>query len=170
MKRLASQIVGLPITVEGAMRPVAHVSGLLMHPENGQILAFLAGYLRVLTPLDVEQWKEDRLVIQSPEDLVAPTELLRLREFKIRRLFLTGKKVYSASGKRLGKVVDFTVDTQANRLSSLEVNKHFLFWTWDARIFSAGDIREVTERAIFLTVEPEQGQKVKQAAPLTVTT
>lgn len=166
MKRLASQIIGLPITVEGATRPLGNVSGLLMHPENGQIFAFLVGYLRVLTPMDVEQWKEDRIVIQGPEDLVQPGELLHLKEFKLQRLFLMGKKVYSASGKRLGKLVDFTVDTQFSHLVSIEVNKHFLFWTWGARIFAAGDIREITERSLVLNVEPEQGQKIEEQTPV----
>jgi sporulation protein YlmC with PRC-barrel domain len=162
MKRHWSSIVGLPVFSAEEEKLLGRLRAVFVHPETGQILAFLVGFLNVVAPRDIRHWGKDKMEIASEEDLVKPEEILRIQEFGLRRTLLNGKKILTRSGKRLGRLKDFSIDTTTDSLATLDVSKRFLFWEWAERSFPATDIREITERAIVLNVEEEQVEKVPQ--------
>lgn len=167
MKREWSSLAGLNITTDEE-QVLAPLSGVFMNPETGQIIAFLAGLTRVLVPVDVQQWKKDHLIVSDKEALVLPTEILRLQEYGIRRSFLNGKRVRSASGKNMGKIRDFQIEVSTSSIIEFMASKKFLGIEWAESQFSYKDIQEVTEKAIILSIEPEQKAKQPRRAALPV--
>lgn len=168
MKNRWSAIAGLPVVSSEEEKILGKLRAVFVHPETGQILAFLVGWLRVVTPRDISQWTQEQVTINSAEDLTAPEEILRLREFGLQRTLFNGKKVLTKSGKRLGRVKDFSFDTASDHLLTLDSAKSFLFWEWAQRSFPAKLINEITDSAIVLSTDEEQKEKVTEKATLSV--
>lgn len=156
MKQIWSNLYGSPIALSEEEGTLGRLNGVFMNPENGQVIAYLVGLGRVLAPSEIEQWKPDHIQIASADALVSPYDILRLQTYGLRRSFLYGKKVRSQSGKGMGRVDDFTIDTMTNSIISFSCSKGFWGLKWDQRIFSISDVFEVTENHIVLSVEPEQ--------------
>ena len=161
MKKRWSEISGTSVLTDGKDRPAGRVNAAFINPENGTLIAFLIGFSKVLTPIDIEKWSSDHILISSEEVLVGTFDILRLSQFGLRRTFFIGKTVFSKSGKKFGRVRDFTIETKTTSLLDFEVSKGFFFLKWGKRIFSYSDIFEITERSITVNVEPEQKAKAK---------
>ncbi len=136
--------------------------GALMDPERGQIFAFLTSWRNAVPAQNLEGWKKTQITLTDPEAIESPFELWRVQQFGMMRCFLNGKKVLSASGKKLGRVHDFSFDTLSMQVLSFEVWKNFLAWEWGHRIFTWQDVSEVTDSAILLNIEPEATKKIPQ--------
>lgn len=160
MKRRWETVSGFPVHLEDSDEVLGRLHGAFMHPETGQITAFLVGVSKVLTPVDVELWKRESLQISDKDAIVRPEEILRLQNYGLKRSFLNIKRVVSPSGRSFGRVRDFTIETKTSSVLSIHTSKKFLGIEWDRRIFPYKDIQEVTEKAIILSVEPEDTQKV----------
>jgi len=165
MKKHWSQIAKLPILINGENKDLGRINGVFIHPDNGQIIAFLVGLFTVLVPVDVRKWTTKGVKITESEALLPPTEIHRLREVGFRKAFLNGKQVRSKSGYRYGIVKDFEMDFQTNYLLNFEVSKNFLCFEWKKRIFRVQDIDHITESKIIVTLEPEQTVKVELKRP-----
>lgn len=166
MKKLWSQVSGFPVVLPEDEKRLGSLNGVFMDPETGQIIAFLVGYSRVLTPIEIEKWRSDRVQVNSKDALSPVSEILRIERYGLRRSFLNGKRVFSKSSKRLGRVHDFSFDPSTNSILDFEVSRRFFWFEWGKRIFSYKDIEEVTERAILLNVDPEE--KVKAGKRINV--
>lgn len=166
MKKQWSDLAGLPVMLSEEERPLGALNGTFMHPESGQIIGFLCGYSKILVPVEIEKWSSDHVKVKNADSLAAPTDILRIRDYGLRRTFLNGKRVRSKSGRTLGRVRDFCFDTSTYSLLTFEVSKRFLWIEWGKRLFSYQEIYEVTYRAIFLSVEPEKKLMIKAQVPL----
>ena len=156
MKKMWSEISGIPVTLSESEGVLGKLNGAFIHPETGTIIAFLVGFSRVLVPVDIEKWGKNSITIGEAEVLVSPFDILRIEEFGFRRTYFLGKKVRSKKGYRYGTIKDFTLETTTSSLLTLEVSKGFFWVTWGKRIFSWKDISEITESAIILNCEPEE--------------
>lgn len=172
MKKLWSQLVGLPVLAVEENLLCGKLRAAFVHPETGKILAFLVGWSRVVTPREIRHYAEDRVEIGSVEDLVSPDEILRIKEYGLRRTLLTGKKILTRTANKIGTLRDFSFDPLTDHLTSIESSRSFLFWEWKQRSFPASDIQEITDRAIILNVDLEQKitqkEKVTEKATLSV--
>lgn len=161
MKKMWSQISGIPVTIHESDKVLGKLNGAFIHPETGSIIAFLVGLSRVLVPVDIEKWSKDSIIISDADVLVSPFDILRIEQFGFRRTYLLGKKVKSKKGYRYGTIKDFTLETTTSSLLTFEVSKGFFWVTWGKHIFSWKDIFEITESAVILNCEPEQKSKEK---------
>lgn len=174
-RRYWSRISGFPVvTAEGRTtgesKILGRLHGVFLDPERGHLIGFLVGYTRILVLTDLEKWEPSCVQVSSQEALAPVFDILRIQQFGARRCFLNGKKVYSKSGKRLGRVRDFSFDTGANTLLDFEVSKEFLWLEWDKRDFRAEDIAEITEKGIVLNLDSEEKEKVKKPVQVTAAT
>lgn len=167
MKKQWIDLDGLPVMISEEERSLGALSGAFMHPETGQIIGFLVGYIKVLAPIEIEKWHTDYVKVRDEDSLASPMEILRIRDYGLRRSFFTSKRVRSKSGRSLGRVRDFSFDVSTYSMLTFEVSKRFLWIEWSKRIFSYQDIFEVTDSAIVLSVEPEKKAMVKAPVPLT---
>ncbi len=166
MKKLWSDISGLPVTLSESERVLGKLNGAFIHPETGVIIAFLLGFSRVLVPVDIEKWSKDSVTIRDTEVLVSPFDVLRIEQFGFRRTYLLGKKVKSKKGVKYGTVKDFTFETTTTSILSIEVSKGFFWFTWGRRIFSWTDVYEVTESEVVLNCEPKEQEKEYKKSPV----
>ncbi len=168
MKRYWSQIAGLPVLSAEEGKILGKIRAVFVHPESGKILAFLVGWLRVMTPKDIRTWGKEQVEINSSEDLSYPEDILRLQEFGLRRTLINGKKIVDKKGKRLGQLKDFSFDTTTDCLVTLDSARSFLWWEWSQRSFPVKLIAEITDQAIILNIEEGQKEKVAEKATLSV--
>ncbi|OGJ45743.1 hypothetical protein A3J23_01395 [Candidatus Peregrinibacteria bacterium RIFCSPLOWO2_02_FULL_48_14] len=159
MKKHWSSISGLPIMLPDEERPLGYLKGAFMDPEKAQLIGFLAGYTKILVPVEIEKWRQDAVQVSSPEAVSPILDILRIEKYGLRRTFLNGKRVLTKSGKNVGQVRDFTFDPMTLYMATFEVSKRLLWLEWDKRIFSSKDIEEVTPKAIILNTELEKTVK-----------
>lgn len=160
MKRRWSTVSGFAIHLEDEQDVLGRLHGVFMNPETGQITAFLVGISKVLPPVDIERWHQDSVQISDKDSITRPEEIMRLEQYGLKRSFLNGKKVISPSGRGFGRIRDFTFETTTSSVLSIYTSKKILGIEWDRRIFPYKDIQEVTEKAIILSVEPEDMQRL----------
>lgn len=168
MKKHWSHSRGLPVAISEEERPLGYVSGAFMNPETGQLIGFMVGYTQVLAPIEIEKWHQDYIQVGSADALAPVLEILRIRDFGLKRSFLNGKKVITKEGKALGRLWDFYFDSGSAMLLGFDVSKRFLWMNWGERSFARKDIQEVTERAIVVTADLEEEKvtmKVREPLP-----
>lgn len=161
MKKLWSQVSGIPVQVGETERNLGSLNGIFIDPETGQIIAFLVGFSKVLVPVDIEKWTRDSVLVPDADVLISPFDITRIDKFGVQRSYFLGKKVLSGSGKKFGKVRDFLFESTTNSILQFTVSKGFFGIKWDERIFSRKDISEITADAVILNVEPEAKDRVR---------
>lgn len=137
-----------------ASRSLGHFKFAFVHPETGQFIAFILGISGAATPADIQKWGKAQILVDMQRP-TPPFEIVRLKQFGPKRCLINNKTVLSKSGRKLGSVSDFSLDTQTNRLVAIHPTKSFLFWEWDMRTFTYEQIDHISERSIHLNIEPE---------------
>ncbi len=84
-------------------------------PENGNILMIR----------DVREFSEDGLIIDSADRLVNREDVVHLDETMDLGFKLIGLKVVTKNGKKLGKVIDYTIDSGTFSIYQLIVQRPF---------------------------------------------
>ncbi len=161
MKRLWSQIAGLPIYIVGQEMSIARIQGIFIHPDTGQIIGFLVGFMKVLVPIDIYQWREDAVIINGKDAVLDYMEIHRLREIGLMRAFFNGKSVFSKFGHSYGRIYDFEMDLFEYKLLTFEAAKSFLFFKWKKRLLHARDIDHITKLRVIVCMEPDQREPAK---------
>jgi len=160
MEYAYSKIVGLPVFEAENMRPVFLIEDVIVDPETGRIVAFLADGKRniVVTPSDILAIKHG-VWIKDAEDLGTIEDILRVSKVVNDFGSFFMKKVVTENGKVLGKVVDMYFDSQISQLTKLHVAKNiFGFVQYDQRILLAKDIIEARKDAI-IVIDDEAKEK-----------
>jgi sporulation protein YlmC with PRC-barrel domain len=160
MRLTWSQVSGLPLYCFEKERPIGRINAAFFNPETGALIALLIGYAKVVVPPDIEKWTRDGIWIGNEDELCDLADILRIREFGFKRCYLLGKKVLAEKGNAVGRVKDFTIDTQSGTILNIESAKGFFFLTWNRRIFPYTDISEITDREIILKVDLNGKSKV----------
>jgi len=152
MEYAYSKIIGLPVFEAENMRPVFLIQDVIVDPESGRIVAFLADGRRniVITPHDILAIKHG-VWIKDVDDLCTVEDVLRVSKVVEDFGSFLMKKVVTESGKVLGKVVDMYFDSQIIQLNKIHVAKNILgFIQYDSRILPAKNIIEARKDVIIV--------------------
>lgn len=127
MEKLFSEILGTPVVAENIGRPVGRVFNLLIHPDNGQVLALSLDLLfhRLIVPMDIHGWYRE-IVIARSDVIVSPEDVVRVREILNRETFFFKNRVFTKEGKYLGRVFDYAIDIDQMFLTKIFVAKNIL--------------------------------------------
>lgn len=140
MKKLYSQLLGMPILEEAGKQSIASIRDVIIDPENGAVLAFAVGRKKIVASKDIS-FLHDIAFIADRDDVIAADEILRVEEVLRRKIFLPGSRVVAQREKvELGRLVDFEIDLQHMRLHSIEVARIFLVFQFDRKIIPASEI------------------------------
>lgn len=141
---------------EGPEVPVAQWIDCVINPENGQFEAFWVRSLegvKLLLPEDITEWTNDRIQTNSSQNFATPEELTRLKSTLEHEIGLLKKSVIVETSKKvLGKVSDFSFETIAPRLLSVEISTG-LFGLGTSRIIPESQITKITPQGIFIKDE-----------------
>jgi sporulation protein YlmC with PRC-barrel domain len=126
MKLQLSKAIGTLIFSSNQF-PVAILSGIILNPDDGKVVA-LQIYKKpglIISPIDIISWKQ--VIKISDGDVMIPAEeVVRVNKIIEEERQFLDNKVYTKSGMYLGKVKDYSFDTEQLQLKKLYVTKTFL--------------------------------------------
>lgn len=120
----SSSTLNFPVLSLHVGGPVAYVDQAIVDPENLQIIAFaVSGPFidndpeigNILLPDDIRDFSPDGFIIDSTDRFVFAEDIVRLQEVLDLNFDIIGLKVITndKKPKKLGKVVDYTYDTES---------------------------------------------------------
>jgi len=99
---------------------------------------------RVISAVDVRDWDPNGIVTATIDNLVEKDEIVRIKEVIDQKIDLFGMKAKTKSGKRLGTIEDFLIDTTATC-----VMKYYLKdLVSGSRVFSADKVIKIEKNTI----------------------
>ena len=113
----ARKLINLPVAASDTQTKIGEIREILTDPEGGQLLGFLVSNggifsaEKALSVTDVRDWDPQGIVTETIENLVDPQEIVRLKNALDKKVFLLKMKAKTESGKSLGEVEDFLIDT-----------------------------------------------------------
>jgi uncharacterized protein YrrD len=156
----ASKLIKLPVAAEDALSKVGQISQIMVDPENGRFLGFLVstGFLKDKLALgvnDISYWDPAGIITEHETNLVKPSEIVRINNLLEREFDLMGLPAKTETGKQLGDVNDFLLDTETQ-----VVIKYYLKDLLDqSRVMPAEKVVSIDKEIIFTddqAVDPGQ--------------
>lgn len=154
MYALASQLGGLPIislqtgeTVAWLLQPIIDIGALEIRALRCDAPGFK--HPQILMTADIRQFAADCLIVDSEDELSDPDDLVRLRDIVKSSYDPLRKQVVSDTGRKLGVVVDFSVNLESNRVQKLHIRQSLLqSWLGTTLIIDRTQIIDVTQKQI----------------------
>jgi sporulation protein YlmC with PRC-barrel domain len=128
---LKERIVGVPVMSLQTGTQVAHTQSPIIDPRYLNIYAFycdgpqLDSSPAVLHVEDVREVSSLGFIVDSADVLMSPDDLVRLKEVIGFNFELVGKLVVDDTGRKLGRVKNYTVDTAGFGVTQLSVAPSF---------------------------------------------
>lgn len=151
--------------------PIARVKFWIVDPATLKILGFNVWgpdirddpeVGEILLAKDIREFSPIGMIIDSIEELVNPGDVVKLDKILALNFSLVGLKVVSKKGVRLGKVIDFTVDTETWRVQQLIVKRPALKAVVDPELVIPR--REILEIDDYKIVVKDEEEKIKKLA------
>jgi len=165
----ATKLIGLPIAAEDTMSKVGAVSGIVVDPENGQLLGLIISngiFLpkKALSAFDIKFWDPAGIITLYENNLVAPTEIVRIQNVLERKIELLGMLARTESGKSLGHVEDFVIETETQ-----SVVKYYLKDLLKKRVMGSDKVVSIDKEIVFTDDAAVETEVIKSeaVAPLT---
>ena len=117
---------------------IAVVKGYVIAPAGLKIIAFALEHLQdrekyFLLPADIKLINKDKIYVNSAADISLFEDLVRHQEVISKNYSPLGSRVETDDGKKLGKVVEFSLEPEHCYISKLRVSPPIL-----SRIMSTG--------------------------------
>ncbi len=114
----STRLIGTPILSMQAGGPIGQIADPIVDPDKLKIIAFrLTGGVvprsgaNILDVSSIREYSQYGMVIDDIDELVAPDDVIKISEILALNFSLTGLKVETKKGSRLGKVLDYTVNS-----------------------------------------------------------
>lgn len=151
----SQQLIGAKIISLHASGVIAEIMAPLINPDKLEIVGFYVSHPKsikddqILLVADIRQIAPGRLFINSVDELTAARDLVRLKQVLEIAYELTDKKVITESGKKLGRVSDYIIDTTTWLVQKIYV-KQGIIKSVSATdlIIDRSQITEVTDNTI----------------------
>ena len=165
----ASRLINYPVLSLHVGGPIAWVNADIVDPEKLKIIAFKvdgpaikndleAG--NILEARDVREFADSGMIIDSIEDFVNPGDVIKLDKVMELNFALNGLKVETKKGSKLGKVIDYVVDTETFTVLQLVVKRPAVKALIDPElIVPRKQIVEVNDYKIIVKDEEEKIRK-----------
>lgn len=128
---IGSKMINNPILSLHVGDQIAATQRAIVDPEDLRVIAYtLTGPLlndpevgNILMTDDVRELGPNGLIIDSIDRLVNREDIIRLDEVMSLNFNLVGLKVVSEDGKKIGKIIDYTLDSQSFMVYQLIVQR-----------------------------------------------
>ena len=149
--------------------PIAWAETSIVDPEKLKIIAFTVNgpaikndpeIGSILETRDVREFTNSGMIIDSTEDFVNPGDVIKLDKVMELNFDLNGLKVVTKKGTKLGKIIDYVVDTETFTVLQLVVKRPVVKAIIDPElIISRKEIVEVNDYEIVVKDEEEKIRK-----------
>lgn len=171
MYLLASQLKELPIISLQSGEPVAWTRQPILDAATLEMVAFHCHTVQATSPLilmtrDIRQLASDCIIVDSEDDLTDPTDLVRFQPLMEANYTPLDKPVSTESGRKLGRVEDYTVNLDTSRLQKLHVRQSlFHAWIGANLIIDRSQIIDVSPQHIIVREATEKLTSLPEAYP-----
>lgn len=147
----AKKLIGLPVAAMDTQSKVGEIRQVLIDPQNGRLLGFLVstgellGPKKVVSVIDIKEWDPNGVVVNSIEDLIGKSEIVRIKEILKNKIFILGMKAVSESHKNLGQVEDILLDTDTECV----VKYYLKDLMGGSRIFPSEKVIKIEKEIVF---------------------
>lgn len=156
----SSRLVGTPILSVQAGGPVGYLAEPIVDPDNLKIIAFFAEggavskSANILDVSSIREYSNYGIVIDNIDELVARDDIVRIQNILDLNFKLTGLKVETKKGTKLGHVIDFTATDNDFMIQQIIVKRPILKSFNDSELtISRKEIVEVTDYKIIVKSE-----------------
>lgn len=163
----ASRLVGYPILSLHIGGPTAWIRDAIIDPRKLKIMAFyVEGPLirgDIGNILDVKSIREIStigMVVDSADDFAFPGDIVKIDKIIEDKFAINGLKVVTKKGSKLGKVIDYTVDTTDFRVLQIIIKRPVIKAVLDPElVISRKEIVEITNEKIVVKDEEDKLKK-----------
>lgn len=165
----ASRLINYPVLSLHVGGPIAWVDAEIVDPEKLKILAFYvsgpaiqndpeAG--EILESRDVREFSNLGMIVDSVEVFVNPGDVAKLDKVMELNFALVGLKVETKKGTKLGKIIDYVVDSETFMVHQLIVKRPAIKAFLDPElIIPRKEILEVDDYKVIVKDEEEKIRK-----------
>ena len=124
-----SKLLGASILSVQDSGAIARVSAPVVNPDNLKILAFklegpaINATNNLLDVKSIREYSPLGMVIDSSDELIGPDDVIKIKEVLDLNFNLTGLKVETKKGSKLGHITDFTVTTDDFTIQQIIVKR-----------------------------------------------
>lgn len=124
-----SRIIGTPVLSVQTSGPIAQIISSIVNPDNLKILAFkLSGPIinstnNLLDTKSIREYSHLGIVIDSNDELIGPEDVVKIKEVLALNFDLIDLKVETKKGSKLGKIIDFTLDSNDFTIQQIIVKR-----------------------------------------------
>lgn len=160
---IGSKLIGQNVLSLQVGGQIASTVEPIIDPSNLKIIAYtLAGPLvdkspeNVLLTNDIREFSTMGFIIDAIDDLVDPNEIIKIRDILKLNFKLIGHRVETQKGKKIGKVIDFTVDSATFSIYQLIVKRPALKALNDPELtINRSQIVEIDDDKVIIKNEEE---------------
>lgn len=167
-----SKLIGCPVLSLHVGSKIAAIKQLIIDPDILKIIAcqvdgpLVGREVGEILPVDsVREFSRLGMIVDSADEFVEPNDIIRVRDVLKLNFSLTGLKVETKKGNKLGKVIDFTVEPESWQVQQLIVQRPFVKSLFDPELTIArSQVVEVTDYKVIV-----KDGEAKVKAPATTT-
>lgn len=130
MMILASKLFRAPVIAIGSGK-IGEIGDPIINIDNGQLLAFhilptgLFQPEKVISLVDIIVFDPKVIIINKPESVIEPKEVVRIQESIEKKFILKKSKAYTQNNTYLGKIEDAVIDSDSNSISKYYIKNIF---------------------------------------------
>lgn len=157
----ASELIGTPILSVQASGKIAEVTGIIIDPDSLKAIAFYLGggiigkgRANILDIKSVREYSKYGMVIDSEEEIVEKSDVVKIEKIIDLRFDLLNLKVETKKGSKLGHVINYTLDSLDFVVQQLIVKRPLFKSFLDSELtIPRREIVEVTDYKIIVKDE-----------------
>lgn len=169
---LGSNLKDTPVMSLQTGGELAVTKGAIIDPHNLKIVAYqvegplLGGKKTYLRTDDARELSDIGFIIDSIDDFVAYSDVIKLREIIDLHFYLDGIRVINENRQRIGKVTDYTIDVDNFTVQQLTVKRPLLSRFSDTELLvHRSQITDISNDAITIHSEAEIPEHTAITAP-----
>lgn len=165
----STRLIGTPILSMQAGGVVTYIKEPIVDPDNLKIIAFrLEGGVvsrsntNVLDVSSIREYSKYGMVIDSADELVDPEDVVKIAKILELNFNLIGLKAETKKGSKLGKVSDYTLDSDSFIIQQIIVKRPIIKSFIDPELtIHRKEIVEITDYKVIIK---DEEKKLKEKA------
>lgn len=165
----STKIIGTPVLSMQAGGPIGQIAEPIVDPDNLNVIAFrLSGGVvsrnesNILDISSIREYSKYGMVIDDIDELVSPDDVIKIAEVLELNFNLIGLKAQTKKGAKIGKVIDYTIDSNSFIVQQIIVKRPLMKGLMDPELtIHRKEIVEVTDYKIIIK---DDVKKLKERA------
>lgn len=168
---LKDRLLNMPVMSLQTGGEVAQTDQFIIDPRQLKVVAFYCKGARldvspaILHTEDIREFSDLGLIVDSADNIMSPDGLVRLKDILDYNFTLENTQVVEDTGRKIGKVINFAVDSGSFLVIKLHVKPGVLqAWRTAEVLIDRSQIKAITDEHIVV-----RAATITEAAPITQT-